>query len=49
MEVNQIIEARKMLEQELFRLINHFELNSGCTRRVSETMTQLADQLRYTV
>jgi hypothetical protein len=31
MEVNQIIEARKMLEQELFRLINHFELNSGCT------------------
>lgn len=31
MEVKQIIEARKRLEQEVFKLINHFELNSGCT------------------
>jgi len=31
MEVKQIIEARKMLEQEVFKLINNFELKSGCT------------------
>ena len=31
MDLKEIGERKKSVEEQLFRLINHFELDSGCT------------------